>query len=200
MFSERRFEFDGRAPLNVRNRNPLLGLGIGADGLKTGHTREAGYGLVGSAKQGDRRVIFVLSGIDNTQRRAQESEAIVNWAFRQFSQREVAPAGKRLAEAEVWMGAEPVVGLVPASDMTALLPALTPDRIPGEIVYTGPVRAPVSEGQHLADLVLSPEGLPEIRLPLVAQSDVARGGFMSQVTTAAKVLMRRFAERREAAM
>ncbi len=87
MFSQREFLFDGRAPQNKTNRNPLLGLGIGADGLKTGHTEEAGYGLVGSAKQGDRRVVFVLSGLESAAARAQESESIVNWAFRQFSQR-----------------------------------------------------------------------------------------------------------------
>lgn len=74
MFSETDFAFDGRAPANTRNRNPILGLGIGADGLKTGHTNEAGYGLVGSAKQGDRRVIFVISGLDSTRARAEEAE------------------------------------------------------------------------------------------------------------------------------
>ena len=69
MFAETEFKFDGRAPQNVRNRNPLLSLQIGADGLKTGHTSEAGYGLVGSAKQDDRRVIFVITGLDSTQSR-----------------------------------------------------------------------------------------------------------------------------------
>ena len=84
MFAEQTYEFDGRAPANVRNRNPLLGLGIGADGLKTGHTEEAGYGLDGSAKQDGRRIIFVLSGLDSLEDRAQEAETIVNWAFRKF--------------------------------------------------------------------------------------------------------------------
>ena len=101
MFSQREFLFDGRAPQNKTNRNPLLGLGIGADGLKTGHTEEAGYGLVGSAKQGDRRVVFVLSGLESAAARAQESESIVNWAFRQFSQRSMGKAGTMIAEAPV---------------------------------------------------------------------------------------------------
>lgn len=81
LFAETQFTFDGRAPSNVNNRNPLLKLGIGADGLKTGHTTEAGYGLVGSAKQGDRRVIFVMSGLNSTAQRAEEAEAFVNWSF-----------------------------------------------------------------------------------------------------------------------
>ncbi len=89
MFSEKTFAFDGRAPGNVKNRNPLLALGIGADGLKTGHTSEAGYGLVGSAKNGDRRVIFAITGLDSERARAEESEAIVNWAFRQFSEQTI---------------------------------------------------------------------------------------------------------------
>ncbi|MEO0666156.1 MAG: D-alanyl-D-alanine carboxypeptidase family protein, partial [Pseudomonadota bacterium] len=101
LFAEQEFEFDGRAPSNTRNRNPLLGLGLGADGLKTGHTQEAGYGLVGSAKQGDRRIIFVVTGLDTPAQRAEESERIVNWAFRQFAEQVVAPAGTRLAEADV---------------------------------------------------------------------------------------------------
>src|SRR6056297_3366680 len=87
MFAEREYRFDGRAPSNIYNRNPLLGLGIGADGLKTGHTQAAGYGLVGSAVQGERRVIFAVTGLDSAAQRARESEAIVNWAFRQFARK-----------------------------------------------------------------------------------------------------------------
>jgi len=94
MFAETEFAFDGRAPKNVRNRNPLLQLDIGADGLKTGHTREAGYGLVGSAVQDDRRVIFVVSGLETMAQRARETEALINWSFRQFTERKIAAAGE----------------------------------------------------------------------------------------------------------
>ena len=125
MFAEREFEFDGRAPSNVRNRNPLLRLDIGADGLKTGHTEEAGYGLVGSAKQGDRRVVFVLSGLDTTRTRAEEAESIVNWSFRQFAKKTIARKGQAVEQAEVWMGNAPTVGLVPNEDIEILLPALS---------------------------------------------------------------------------
>src|SRR6056297_2944503 len=93
MFAETEFAFDDRAPQNRFNRNPVLTLGIGADGLKTGHTKEAGFGLAGSAQQGDRRIIWVVSGLETAQDRAQESEAIVNWAFRQFTQKELIKAG-----------------------------------------------------------------------------------------------------------
>ncbi len=198
LFAEKRFEFDGRAPSNTRNRNPLLGLGIGADGLKTGHTSEAGYGLVGSAKQGDRRVIFVITGLDSTNARAEEAEAIVNWSFRQFAKKTVAKAGVPVAEAEVWRGAEPTVGLVPAEDLNILRPALAGDDIAAEVVYTGPIDAPITKGQKLAELVLQPDELPEVRLPLVAEKDIPTGGFPVRVKTAAEVLVKQFLKGPEA--
>lgn len=188
LFSEKSFAFDGRAPSNTRNRNPLLGLGIGADGLKTGHTSEAGYGLVGSAKQGDRRVIFVISGLDSNAARAEEAEALVNWSFRQFAQKTIAPAGVPVAQAEVWRGAQQSVGLVPEQDLEILLPALAGKQVAAEVVYTGPITAPVTKGQQLAELVLQPDDLPEVRLPLVAANDVPTGGFLVRVKTAALVL------------
>ncbi len=199
LFAEKEFDFDGRAPQNKSNRNPLLGLGIGADGLKTGHTQEAGFGLVGSAKQGDRRVIFVISGLDSAQARAQESEAIVNWAFRQFSQRSLSSEGSRIAEAPVWMGAEPTIGLTADKDISMLLPVLGGDEVPAEIVYTGPFKAPITKGDALAELVLKPEGLPETRVPLFADRDIARGGFVSRITTAAMHLLKRLDQGPEAA-
>lgn len=192
LFAETEFAFDGRAPANKRNRNPLLRLDIGADGLKTGHTQEAGYGLTGSAQQGDRRVIFVISGLSSTQERAQESEALVNWAFRQFAQRPVVEKGRRLATADVWMGTAPSVGLVPAEDISMLLPVLASDDVPGEVIYKGPIQAPITAGDVIGELVVTPEGLPEQRFELVAESDVPYGGFMARVTTAAKILWEQF--------
>ncbi|MEL7126359.1 MAG: D-alanyl-D-alanine carboxypeptidase family protein [Pseudomonadota bacterium] len=189
MFAETEFLFDEKESANRFNRNPLLTLGIGADGLKTGHTQEAGYGLTGSAKQGDRRVTFVISGLDTTAARAQEAEAIVNWAFRQFAERTIATGGTRIATAAVWEGAEPEVGLVPAEDISVLLPILSGDSVAAEVVYTGPVQAPIAAGTQLAELVVQPEGLPEQRFELVAEADVAHGGFLAKVSTAAKALI-----------
>lgn len=199
MFAETEFLFDGRAPQNVRNRNPLLGLGIGADGLKTGHTQEAGYGLAGSAQQGDRRVIFVVNGLPSAQARAEESQALVNWAFRQFAERRLATQGQVIAQADVWMGAEPTVGLVPAEDLTVLLPVLSGDDVPAEVVHTGPVRAPIEKGQPLAELIFAPEGLPETRVTLVADRAIDNGGFISRITTASTVLLRKLNEGPEGA-
>ncbi len=190
LFAEEVFEFDGRAPSNARNRNPLLKLDIGADGLKTGHTQEAGYGLVGSARQGDRRVIFVLSGLDSTSRRAEEAEAVVNWSFRNFVERSVADADEPIAEAKLWMGAEKTVGLVPEEDLNLLFPVLGDTDIKAEIVYDGPINAPVKKGQQLAELVIQPEGLPEIRRPLVAANDVPQGGFVVRMMTVGGIVLK----------
>ncbi len=187
-FGMEEFAWDGRAPTNRFNRNPLLKLGIGADGLKTGHTSEAGYGLVGSAMQGNRRIVFVLTGMNSEKERAEESERIVNWAFRQFVQKTVAEKGTRLAEAPVWMGAETSVGLEVADDLELLIPALEQGDIEGEIVYRSPLEAPIVAGQDLGELVIALEGLPVTRVPLVADRDVARGGFVPRVRTAARVL------------
>ena len=200
LFAEETFEFDGRAPKNVQNRNPILGLGIGADGLKTGHTQEAGFGLVGSAKQGDRRVIFVVSGLATAQDRARESEALINWSFRQFTKREIVSAGTPLAQAPVWMGAERSVTLVPQASVTTLVPVLAAAGLTGEVVYKGPVAAPIEAGQVLGELVFTPEGLPEMRVPLVAEKAVARGGFMVRLTTVAQMLAERFVAGPETAM
>lgn len=189
MFSETEFAFDGRAPKNTRNRNPLLSLGIGADGLKTGHTSEAGYGLVGSARQGQRRVVFALSGMDSTKARAEVSEQVVNWAFRQFSEQKLLRANKRVAMADVWMGTAPRVGLVAAKDVDVLLPVLGQSDVGAEVVYNGPIEAPIVKGQQLAELVLKPADLPEIRVPLVAETDVGTGGFAVRLRTATTVLM-----------
>ncbi len=192
MFAETSFEFDGRAPQNTQNRNPLLRLNIGADGLKTGHTVEAGYGLVGSAVQDGRRVIFAISGMETARDRAEISEQIVNWAFRQFSESTLARQGERVADAEVWMGKQSRVGLVPAEDVTVLLPVLAQNKVKAEVVYYGPVQAPVEKGQELAQLILKPEELPEIRIPLIAESAVPEGGFAVRMRTATLVLMTQF--------
>ncbi len=192
-FNEREYDYKNRSPANRFNRNPLFRLDIGADGLKTGHTSEAGYGLVGSAVQGDRRVVFAITGLPDDRARAEEGERIVNWAFRQFVLRTVAPAGQRVAEAEVWLGAAPTVGLVPERDVRMLVPALVQDGIATRVVYTGPVEAPIAAGARLGELVVSVPGLPDLRVPLVAETAVASAGILGRMMTAARVLAARAA-------
>jgi D-alanyl-D-alanine carboxypeptidase (penicillin-binding protein 5/6) len=192
VFSETEFNYKDRAPANASNRNPLLKLGIGADGLKTGHTTEAGYGMVGSVKQGERRIIFAISGLASDKERAEEAERIATWAFRQFSLKTVAKAGVKVADAEVFMGEAETVGLVPAEDVRLLLPAMAQDGLSADVIYSGPLSAPIAKGAVLAELVIRIPDLPEHRIPLVAEADVAKGGFMKRLTTAAQVLQSRY--------
>ncbi|MGR3469234.1 MAG: D-alanyl-D-alanine carboxypeptidase family protein [Shimia sp.] len=193
LFNEREFAFDGRAPSNTRNRNPILGLGIGADGLKTGHTREAGYGLVGSARQGDRRIIFAITGLETQQARAEESERIVNWAFRQFAERQVAEGGTQLAAASVFMGEATEVGVALEEDFSILIPAIG-DAPQATFVYDGPLEAPITAGDRVGQLIVTHPAFSETRLPLVATEDVARGGFVPRIRAAADALLRQVAD------
>jgi D-alanyl-D-alanine carboxypeptidase (penicillin-binding protein 5/6) len=189
MFSAREFKFDGRAPANTRNRNPLLGLDIGADGLKTGHTQEAGYGLVGSALQDGRRVIFVLSGLDTMQQRADESEAVVNWAFRQFAVKTYGSVGDVIAQAPVWNGASKTVGLRLTQDASALVPILSENGVTFSVEYDGPLAAPLEQGREVAQLIITVDGLAPRSIPLVADQTVEMGGVITRLTTAAKSLI-----------
>ena len=188
LFAEEEFLYNPEIPGNSQNRNPILGLGIGADGLKTGHTEESGYGLVGSAKQGDRRIIFVFAGLDSAGARREEAERIVNWAFRQFSSRDLGEAGTQIAEARVWMGDAAEVGLVLAEDLSILTPSFALSEVSAEAVYQSPVQAPISAGQELGELVITRGELPEMRVPLVADRAVGEGGFGVRMLTAAQIL------------
>ncbi len=192
IFAKTEFNYKDRAPDNRFNRNPLLGLGIGADGLKTGHTSEAGYGLVGSAKQGDRRIVFAVTGLASDAARADEAERIVSWAFRQFAEKTVAKTGVRVAEAEVFLGAADSVGLVPAADVRLLVPALVQESMTAEVVYKGPLIAPLAAGTPVAELIIHVPDLPDHTIPLVAEADVPVAGFMRRVTTAASALYARY--------
>lgn len=192
IFAETEYNYKDRAPDNRFNRNPLLKLSIGADGLKTGHTSEAGYGLAGSAKQGDRRVIFVITGLASEAARAEESEKLVTWALRQFSQKTVAKAGVRIAEAEVHLGDADTVGLVPAENVSILVPAIVRDSIEAEVVYNGPLIAPLSAGTAVAELVVHIPDLPDRRIPLVVEADVGKAGLFRRMVGAGRALFTRY--------
>ncbi|MGL4279319.1 MAG: D-alanyl-D-alanine carboxypeptidase family protein [Albidovulum sp.] len=190
-FSLTEFPFDGRSPDNRFNRNPLLSMGIGADGLKTGHTEEAGYGLVGSAIQKGRRVVIVISGLPSQKDRSQEAERILNWAFREFVQKTVATKGTAIAGADVWMGSSARVDLVLGEDLSMLLPSLAQEKLTGEVKFTGPIEAPIAEGQKLADMTITVPGMAPAVVPLVAGQAVPRGGFTTRLRTAFGILTRR---------
>lgn len=184
--AEREFTWNN---ITQPNRVPLLGAGIGLDGLKTGFTSAAGYSLTGSARQGDRRIVFAFGGLDSERARVQEAEAIINWAFRQFAKVNVGEAGQEMAVAPVWLGAARSVPLVLAQDADVLVPAIGPRNIQGRVVYDGPLPAPISAGDELGSLIVAIEGMGETRVPLVAGADVAEGGFGVRAQASAQRLM-----------
>ena len=190
-FAMPEWPFDGRAPDNRFNRNPVLGMEIGADGLKTGHTQEAGYGLAGSAMQGDRRIVFVISGLPTAAARAEEAERIVRWAFRQFVETPLATEGTVIAQAPVWMGDATRIGLVAPRDLVVLRDVMAGGAVTVELVYDAPIAAPVAAGDPVAELVVTRPGLPEARLPLVADRDVVYGGFVPRLRSAGLTLIDR---------
>jgi D-alanyl-D-alanine carboxypeptidase (penicillin-binding protein 5/6) len=186
MFAETDFTWDD---VHQENRNPLLSLGIGADGLKTGHTEEAGYGLVGSAKRGDRRIVMAIAGLGSSGERAREAERLINWAFTAFETRELYAKGEALAEAPVWIGSATTVGLAPARDVVITAPYGNIDRAALKVVYDGPVPAPIEAGDRIGRLEILVPDLPPVTVPLVATEAVAPGGFLTRVQAAAELLL-----------
>lgn len=190
-FAMTEYAFDNRAPSNRYNRNPILRLGIGADGLKTGHTQEAGYGLVGSAVQDGRRVIFAISGLQSDRARAEESERIVNWAFRQFTMQSLVPAGETVVEAPVWLGTASRVGLTTENGVNVLVPAGVQDQVRVEVVYDSPIPAPIARGDRVGQLVVTIPGTRDAVTPLLATRDVPEAGLLGRMRGAVMHLAQR---------
>lgn len=161
------------------NRDPLLGRVAGADGLKTGHTQEAGYGFTGSAEQNGRRLIMVMAGLNSFNERISESVKFMDWGFRAWQSKPIVAAGKRVETAEVQLGDAGSVGLVAPRNLAVTLPGggiLAPD-MKLKVVYDGPIKAPIKKGDHIADLVVETPDMGAQRLPLVAEADVGEAGF-----------------------
>jgi D-alanyl-D-alanine carboxypeptidase (penicillin-binding protein 5/6) len=190
-FAETEFTWND---ITQANRNPLLTLGIGADGLKTGHTNEAGYGLAGSAVQDGQRIVFVATGFDSDGARRSGTEAMVKWAFGAFDKVKFYDAGDVAAELDVWLGAVPTVPLVSPELAQMLVPREERGGLQARIVYQTPVEAPIAAGQELGALLVDVPGQPTARFPLVAGAEVARGGFGTRLGAAARLTRNRAVE------
>ncbi len=185
-FSQKSFTWAG---ITQNNRNPILKLDIGADGFKTGHTQEAGYGLVGSAKQGDRRVILMLSGMQSKAQRASEGERVMTWAFRNFVEKHLYKKDTVIGSASVWLGKQDQVGLYSPTDIIAVIPYdAAVDDLTASIRYKGPIEAPIAKDAKLAKLVLERDGIPLGEYPLYAKTNIPKGGLFSRMKASAKKL------------
>jgi D-alanyl-D-alanine carboxypeptidase (penicillin-binding protein 5/6) len=175
-------------PISQDNRDPLLGKVAGADGLKTGHTEEAGYGFTGSAKQGNRRLVMVLAGLGSAGQRIDESVKFMNWGFRAWQAKQIVAKGKLVETAEVQLGSANHVGLIAPDNLTVTLPGgATPD-MQGRVEYDGPIKAPIKAGDHIADLVIMTPDMQPQRVPLVAAEDVPLAGFFGRAWAGLKGL------------
>jgi D-alanyl-D-alanine carboxypeptidase (penicillin-binding protein 5/6) len=171
------------------NRNPLLYRNVGADGLKTGHTEDAGYGLTASAVQNERRLILVVNGLPSMQARADESDRLLSWGFREFSNYAIFKAGDTVDEAQVWLGAEETVPLVIADDLKVTLPRNDRNGMQVAVVYDAPIPAPIPAGQEIAKLrVTWPGGVP-VEVPLQAGQDVEQLGPFGRIAASVKFLL-----------
>jgi len=173
------------ADITQNNRNPLLKLGIGVDGLKTGHTQEAGYGLVGSAVQGDRRVTFMITGMLSAAERASEGERVINWAFRNFVKKTLFNKDTVIGRADVWLGKQNTVALYSPTGITALLPYDALDDFETTIQYTGPIEAPIAKDAQIATLVLEADNMAPIKFPLYAKNNIRKAGLFGRIKTSA---------------
>jgi D-alanyl-D-alanine carboxypeptidase (penicillin-binding protein 5/6) len=186
IYSQREFTFNG---IRQGNRNPLLYAVSGADGLKTGHTEAAGYGLVGTVKRGERRVIMVINGLRSMKERAEESARLIEWAFREFDNYALFKAGDVVTDADVWLGDAATVPLVAGEKLEATMPRKSRRDMTVTAVYTGPIAAPIKKGQPVGKLVVSAPGVQTVELPLLAGADVNKLGFMGRMGAALKHIL-----------
>ena len=163
------------------NRNPLLGKVPGADGLKTGHTQEAGYGFTGSAEQNGRRLVMVVAGLDSFNQRIAESTRLMQWGFNAWSAKPLFAKGARVGVARVQLGSDDEVALVAPRNLAVTVPAGLDSRTSMKIRYQGPIKAPIAKGQHVADLVVTTPDTGEQLMPLVAAEAIGEAGFFGRI-------------------
>lgn len=181
-FGEREFTFHG---IRQFNRNLLLGNpSLKVDGLKTGHTDAAGYGITLSATEGNRRLLLVVNGLDSEAARAQEGERLLKWGFANFSNVAAFSMGQEIVKAPVWMGAAKEVPLTVASNVVITLPKTGADAVKASVNYQSPLAAPVTQGQEVGTLTITFADGSTKEAKLVAASDVAKLGFFARIPRA----------------
>lgn len=184
--AEKEFVYNG---IKQGNRNPLLYKDLGADGMKTGHTDEAGYCLTATVLRNGRRIIMVLAGMPSMKARATESERLIEWAYREFSDYKLVKAGEPIDEAEVWMGESATVPAAAARDVIVTLPRNARRGLKVTAVYEGPVKAPVARGTPVGKLVLTTPGAEPVTVPLVATKPVGQLGAFGRLAFAASYML-----------
>lgn len=181
-FGQREFTWNR---VRQQNRNPLLTMDIGADGLKTGNIEESGFGLVGSAVQNGQRLIVVVNGLKTARDRSQEARKLLEWGFRSFESREIFAAGEPVGEVSVFGGDRSSLPVVAKGAVKLLLPRGASDRMRGRIIYQGPVLAPVAKGAEIGRLRIERGETKALDIPVYAADDVAAGPLTRRASDAA---------------
>ena len=171
-YGEREFTWNG---IRQRNRNPLLAMDIGADGLKTGYTQESGYGIVGSVERNGRRLFVALSGMASENERAEEARRILDWGMRAFEKLDLFDDGETVGEAKVFGGSQSGVKLTARGPLSIFVPITNRDRMIARIVYQGPVVAPVEAGTQVGALKVWIGDTLSQETPLFAAESIDRG-------------------------
>ncbi|HUK60106.1 MAG TPA: D-alanyl-D-alanine carboxypeptidase family protein [Stellaceae bacterium] len=184
--SEKDFTYNG---IKQGNRNPLLYKDIGVDGIKTGHTEEAGYGVAISGVRDGRRIIEILAGMKSMKERSSESEKLFEWAFREFADYHLVKAGDPVDDAPVWMGESTKVPATTASDVFVTLPKRARHDLKVMAEYDGAVKAPVQKGEPVGKLVISAPDMKPIEVQLVAAQPVDKLDALGRMATAAGYLL-----------
>lgn len=180
-FAETEFEWsDIRQP----NRNPLLLMNMGADGLKTGHTAAGGYGLVGSAVRGKRRVIVVVNGLRSGSARAKESRRLLNVGFREYKSLELFAAESEIGRAQVWMGEKRRVPLMVKDAVKVNIHRRARKGLVVKLAYKGPVEAPIAQGDEIGVLKIEAPGMAPKSVPVYAARDVAKTNLTGRILEA----------------
>ncbi|WP_103871587.1 D-alanyl-D-alanine carboxypeptidase family protein [Bosea lathyri] len=177
IFGQREFTWN---KIRQQNRNPLLAMDIGADGLKTGNIDDAGFGLVGSAVQNGQRLIVVVNGLKTARDRANEGRKLLEWGFRAFEPRRIFAEGDIVGEASVYGGEKGRVALKAKGPVNLLLPRGSSERINARIVYRGPLTVPVQEGAEVARLLVTRGDVKTLDIPLYAAETVQAGTLQSR--------------------
>ncbi len=177
-FAVREYEYN---KIKQPNRNLLLDRNIGVDGLKTGHTEEAGYGIATSAIKGDKRRIVVVNGLTSNIERADEAEKLLNYGFNYFNDKTLYKAGTKIEDAAVWQGKSDTVSLVAKDDINIIVPKVSTDNITITVTYKAPMYAPIAAGTELAVLSVKVPDMDEYSFPLVAGEEVLRAGWFSRI-------------------
>jgi len=170
--------------IRQQNRNPLLAMNIGADGLKTGYTEDGGYGLVGSAERDGLRLIVVVNGLKSEKERGEEARKLLEWGFHGFETKMLFAEGQIVGEARLFGGEQMHVPLVGQDVIALMVPRGNNDRISAKVVYNGPVLAPVARGQPIGKLRVSRGDRVALEAPLIAAESVGRGGMARRALAA----------------